>query len=600
MNILLSFILFLTVVGNVQSRNVKFSIITFGKKATVTIPALNKTTDLQPNIFHNAIQTGLVIGCPDTEFEYSYHIDGKEEPGVSVRKLPAGQTTTYNELVGRPETISKLKGMGYPADQEWTRSYGKTELFDDSYIPTVIIDNTNVPKYFTSPYDFGKKDEKTKITLDGITFILKETIFTDKKVETAQKSRYNDKVQFKVKLNDGHKLYKRKSLKFRASGAEDPSFLGESLYADLAKTIGNPVHDKIFARVYLKDGTPIGLYLMIEVTSSKSFIKTQFYGDEITGKVTVPPTGLGFPLDAGMGSDFIPGGSFEKFKHDEGETNERVIRLADAMAAVDVNNEQSVQQFHKEWLDLDIFFKALAMEYLTGHWDSYWMFQTNYVMYDAPEESTDKTFRFYFLDQDFDLTFGVSLPSAINSFGDDFVNQSYKTLVDRTWTISEYDGPTRAAIDKFLKGGITTKMFENHLIDIVKHVFNPVALGRRIDEYIDRYSKEIEWDYQQPRLHIANDPVKTRYVWTVNDYYENLDSTPKVTVRWGLKQYVEARAKAVAQEFGFEWDATPIEPKPKPINTADNPSNVVSGAISLKASLIMTTLTTLLIGLLLI
>ncbi|ORX43450.1 hypothetical protein BCR32DRAFT_298677 [Anaeromyces robustus] len=582
-------ILLLSIIGQVFGRIVTFSLISFGNQVSVTFQG--KTLEMKPiDDFSNVF--AVSTNCPDEDIQYSYTVDGTTEGFQRV--LKKGELQTYNEFFEREETIKPLIGMGYPDDKpQWTRSIGKTNLFDDSYIPTVIIDNES-REFFVSGNDTW--------TLGRFTIILKDEVFSETNVPTKAQNRYQDKFQFRIKLEN--KIHKRRVFKFR-SNPNDPVFIRQSLYADALSAVGNPVHNQIIVRVYLKDGTPIGLYLMIEVTSSKSFIKTQFYGDEATEKVNVPSTGLGYPLDAGMGSDFIPGGNFVKFKADEGESNERVIRLADAMAAVDVNDEQSVQKFHKEWLDLDIFFKALALEYLTGHWDSYWMFQTNFVMYDAPEESTPNTYRFYFLDQDFDLTFGVSLPSAINTFGDDFPNQSYKTLVNRSWSISEYDGPTRAAIDKFLNGGITTTMFENHLIDIVKHVFNPVALGRRIDQYVERYSKEIEWDYQQPRLHIASDPEKTRYVWAINDYYENLDSTPKLTCRWGLKQYIEARAQAVANEFQFQWDTTPIEPKAKVIakgNNADN-SNVVSGSISIKpfkTSLIMVTLTTILIGLLFI
>ncbi|OUM65610.1 hypothetical protein PIROE2DRAFT_67186 [Piromyces sp. E2] len=195
-------------------------------------------------------------------------------------------------------------------------------------------------------------------------------------------------------------------------------------------------------------------------------------------------------------------------------------------------------------------------------------------MYDAPEESTANTFKYYFIDQDFDLTFGIGLSSKINTFGEEFPSQSYKTLVDRSWSIEKYDGPNREAIDLFLRGGVTTQMFENHLIDIVKHVFNPVALGRRIDEYVSRYGPEIEWDYTSERLHIGADPNKTRYVWNVNDFYENIDNVGKESTKWGLKQWIEMRAQAVAEEFNFEWDKVPLEPVEKKIVANDKQYDV--------------------------
>jgi len=506
--------------------------------------------------------------------------------------------TTYNELVGRPETINKLKGMGYPADQDWTRSYGKTELFDDSYIPTVVIDNSNVPNYFTSPYDFGKSEEKTKVPLKSITFILKETIFTDNNVNTAQKSRYNDKVQFKIKLNDGHKLYKRKSLKFRATGAEDPSYLGESLYADLAKTIGNPVHEKIFARVYLTDGTPIGLYNVIDVTSSNSFLKAEFNGD-VKGKNNKDQKEVGAVFEC-HSSDFVEGMSCDNkkvikdpkekeekedkyTKEEEEQDKKKLAALVSAMDKVDVNNEKSVKEFSEQWLDLDTFFKALCLEYLCGHWDSYWEYSarrrkraeeeeeddgddeevvekentlknrqnsgevnkpTNFVLYQDPRTSTENTFKFFFIDQDFDQTFGVGKKVC----GPEC---SYKELIA--------NHQVRAAKLFLQEGTLTRKMFENHLKSIVQHAFNPVALGRRIEEYERRYTPEIEWDFNDGTYHNREDrdspnrnaSHNNNRVITYSDHKNGLEA---------LKNYVETRAKTVTKDLDFEWDTTPMEP----------------------------------------
>jgi len=439
--------------------------------------------------------------------------------------------------------------MGYPEDKPlWNRSIGKTATFDDSYIPTVIIDEGSRDFFITGNDTW---------TLTRFTLVLQDEVFTEENVPTKAQNRYQDKFQWRIKLEK--KIHKRKVFKFRAS-AQDPTFLRQPLYGDMVAAVGNPVHNQVIVRVYLSDGTPIGLYLMIEVTSSKSFIKTQFYGDEETGKVNVPETGLGFPLDCSTGADFVLGGPFYAFQYSEAENNEKIRYLTEAMHNLDVTDEEEVKKFSREWFDLDVFFRALAFEYLTGDWDSYWMLTTNFVMYDAPEESTEKTFKYYFIDQDFDLTFGIGLSSKVNLYGEAFPAQSYKTLVDRTWSVEKYDAANREAIDIFLRGGVTKTMFENHLIDIVKHVFNPVALGRRISEYDRRYRSEIEWDYTIERLHIGADPNKTRYVWTINDYYENLESTPKSSVKWGLKQWIRTRAQAVAEEFGFEWDAEPLDP----------------------------------------
>jgi len=564
-------ILSLIIIKNVFGRIVNFSLLTFGNEVTVTFG----NTTLPMNRVDNFSSVHSVSSiCPDEEFRYYYTVDGETE-GFK-RKLEVDTLTTHIEFFKRKDTIRPLKGMGYPPDKpQWTRSIGKTDVFDDSYIPTIIVDEGS-RDYFITGNDTW--------TLGRFTMVLKDEIFTEENVPSKAQNRFEDKFQWRVRLQK--KIHKRKVFKFRANSV-DPAFFRQNLYGDMAAAVGNPVHNQVICRVYLGDGTPIGLYTMIEVTSSKSFIKTQFYGNELTEKVKAPET-LGFPLDCSTGADFRIGSTFSAFQYSKGENNEKIKFLTDAMHKVDVKNEASVKKFSKEWFDLDVFFRALALEYLTGNWDSYWMLTTNFVMYDDPEESTKNTFKYYFIDQDFDLTFGLNILENINTWGVKFPYQSYKTLVNRKWNIDQYDGPNREAIDLFLRGGVTTQMFENHLIDIVKHVFNPVAAGRRINEYVRRYSSEVEWDYGLERLHIHNNPNKTTYTWNMVDFRENLEKTPKENTPWGLKQWISMRANAVANEFKFEWDQVPLDPVEKIISlkNEENTANLVNsnsesdGAIS--------------------
>jgi len=543
--LIFSTILLFTIIGNIYGRVINFRLLAFANKVTVSYEG--KTVEMIRVDNYSSVFGASAI-CPDDEFEYTYTVDGV--PEGFVRTLEKNTLTTHNEFFGRKDTIMKLKGMGYPEDKPlWNRSIGKTALFDDSYIPTVIIDEGSRDFFITGNDTW---------TLGRFTLVLKDEIFTEENVPTKAQNRYQDKFQWRVKLVN--KIHKRRVFKFRAS-TDDPTFFRQPLYGDMVAAIGNPVHNQVICRTYLSDGTPIGLYLMIEVTSSKSFIKSQFYGDAQTQKVNVPEdTGLGYILDCSTGADFKKGGPFSAFQYSVGEDNKKIEYLTNAMHELDVNDEEAVKKFSREWFDLDVFFRALAMEYLTGDWDSYWMQTTNFVMYDAPEESTSTTYKFYFIDQDFDLTFGIGLSDKVNLYGDAFPSQSYKTLVDREWKITEEDTVNREAIDMFLRGGYTTTMFENHLIDIVKHVFNPVAAGRRIEEYVRRYTDEVEWDYNIDRLHIASDPLRERYVWNMNDYYENLGDTQKVSVEWGLKQWITMRATAVASEFNFKWDEEPLDP----------------------------------------
>jgi len=74
---------------------------------------------------------------------------------------------THNELIGRATTIYDMPEFGYPNTDPWTRSIGRTELFDPDYVPTVIIDTDE--NYFVDPNWSGE--------FNKVIFILKDNVF---------------------------------------------------------------------------------------------------------------------------------------------------------------------------------------------------------------------------------------------------------------------------------------------------------------------------------------------------------------------------------------------------------------------------------------
>jgi len=95
---------------------------------------------------------------------YKYICGGEED----VERTLYGETT-HNELFGRALTSYKIPEFSYPDSEPWGRSIGRTELFNPSYVPIVIIDTDK--EFFVNAT--GGKFNK-------ITFILKDNVFTFK------------------------------------------------------------------------------------------------------------------------------------------------------------------------------------------------------------------------------------------------------------------------------------------------------------------------------------------------------------------------------------------------------------------------------------
>lgn len=479
-----------------------------------------------------------------TGTKYHYVSDIGEEPFEREFKGEL-KDRTYNDFFNREYTVKELFQFGFPESKKWSHSIGKQELFDDTYIPTIVIDGG---------LNFFQTAPRNTVTVPRMTFFLKDSVHYFTQVPLSCKNRNEDKFQVRFGLqnnSEGKNPLKRNILKLRAS-SEDPAFMRQLIYSDILHAIGNPTHESVTCRVY-SDGVGIGVYILQEDVSTKSFVRSAFHGNEKTGKINVKK--LGSPLDCSTGADFQLDDNYSAFQPLEGEDNKKIVGLIQAMNNVDPNNESAIKEFSEKWFDLDVFLKALAVEYLAGHWDSYWYYTTNFVMYDYPDESTSSTTKYYFVDQDFDLTWGCGLSDTMNRYGKDFPKQSYKNDVNRTWNIGSEDGPHRYAVDKFLTGSVTKDMFEKYLIAIVKHIFNPVAMRAKVEAYKERIRPELVWEYSIPKQY--NSLNSKKYSFNIEDFDTGIEEGGRRHA-WGIMDWTQMRADAVAQEFQFQYDSVPL------------------------------------------
>jgi len=363
-------------------------------------------------------------------------------------------------------------------------------------------------------------------------------------------------------------------LKFRPS-SYDPVFFRQILYTDIAHAIGNPAHESVTARVYTSDGTGIGLYVLQEDCTTESFIKTAFYGNAEDG--TIRPYTKSVIYDCSTGADF----NYEDpnwlgaFQNDTYDLKEELLEMTRQIHILDINNAEDIKNLDENWLELDTLLRALALEYLAGHWDSYWFLTTNFITY-HPAEETEGTkwnyskYKYYFIDQDFDQTWGIGMGQQLDPLN--FPKKSYKEFIGLDWAHlnnDSFDSHTRVIVDKLIGCASTDKdakcttksYFESHLKSIVQHIFNPVALGGRIDAYKERLRPEVVWDTEEVvRQHVG---TKKLYDFKVSDFDGNIESGNYLgsLVFWGLKDWIKERADSVCKEFGFEYDKVALTPE---------------------------------------
>jgi len=534
------YILIVLIVTYATARTVKFGLVAFGTKAEVNING-EKHAMTHPNTKDPYYTLDLKVD--DSDITYKYVVDGTEEE--FERTLPQKETTTHNEFFGRKDTIKELPEFNHPDKGSWKRSIGKTQLFDDSYIPTVHIYGTNANNTFTNA---------SASVVKRVAFILKDDVIIVKNPALYTKNRNWDKFQFRLVMNyntgDTTGVYGRYVLKFRDNN-EDPTFFRQKLYSDIMDTIGAPTIQSVFARVYVNN-IPVGLYVIQEEAASESFVRAAFHGDNKGNFLLTDYSELGHPLDCATGSDFeyVPGSRYSSFKpyNSTRYDNSRIINLAKAFDALDATNDDEIEKFNKEWFDIDTFFKAIAMQYLTGHWDSYWFYSTNFAVYDDPTESTESTNKFYFICQDWDGTFGLNISPVYTRYADEeFTSISYKRYVNIEWGVDTNDAPHRYAIDKLLSNPKLQARFEEILTDIVKYIMNPTDFNKRLDAFVERFRDEVEFTFNVTPWRKGTEDIK----WTMDDFERNINYRGRHGASYGLKEFVYKRASFINKEFNL-------------------------------------------------
>jgi len=198
-------------------------------------------------------------------------------------------------------------------------------------------------------------------------------------------ARSNEKVGFNIKLDS--KLLGRKNIRLRPDDG-DKSHLRSKLACDIANRMGVPSIQATYARLYMNDEF-WGLYVLLDSLKT-SWIKNTFNpsGDEVTTFFQCKDKGMDFEIDS--------------YKYCYNANDDYDTTILERFVE-EVNNCETAAEL-EEIMDVEVFLKYMAFEWLIGSFDHFLVNGHNFYLY---KRETDG--KWLIVEHDYDNTFGAGV-----------------------------------------------------------------------------------------------------------------------------------------------------------------------------------------------
>ncbi|KAG0262514.1 hypothetical protein BG011_010097 [Mortierella polycephala] len=499
----------------------------FGVMIDDKVTKLQTTKDIYP------LWSAKIAGV-DGPLEYQYvHLNkgGKVVKEQGTRKLPADAVHTPNDFFDRFDTISELPPLPQVFDNNMHQN---SAFFRDGYIGSLFVEGDQKAWKYTNKggVDWDPKPMKVQVQYIGANENIK--IGNATLQLSGGGTRAYSKLPYKLKFPKTNRLLDLSSLKLR-SAERDATMIREMLFVDILNSLGVPVQQASYVRLYFNE-EPVGLYVGMEEIK-KHWIK----------KVLHPKSGdkskLGslWKMDSCCGSaaslewlgpttKSYPVSHYKNFALGQNSKDDIMKDLIQLMADLKDYDPKKVKDPIAYWeqrIDLDVFLRSMAMEHLAGSWDGYWRAASNYQMYNDPV-----TGKWMWIPIDFDDTFGTYYGGKV---------ESYRNMPKK----SKKGFETPLVYKLIIETPEINARFEKILKDTVQYVFKPQALMPRIDAYKKMIYHEVEWDRSLPR--ISNGRSEE---FTIKDLSDGIVGGTKTA--WTVKSWIEARTKQIEKDMNIK------------------------------------------------
>jgi len=176
----------------------------------------------------------------------------------------------------------------------------------------------------------------------------------------------------------------------------------------------------------------------------------------------------------------------------------------------------------------------MALEFLAYGIDNYWMVQGNYFIF--KDVARDM---WYFIDSDFDVTFGHGSP-------DKCLNTNLNN-----YALIKNKGNSRPPIDYIKSVPSNNAYLEDVVKTIIKNVFNINMAGPRIDSFAELIRVDAFWDFGLERVNTYTEKELKEKIYNESDFEREIASTTNSKKPYPIKSWILQRSKSVASQYNM-------------------------------------------------
>jgi len=498
----------------------------------------------------------------NTPVEYHYSLKTSSKTEEEKFTIKATSSETLIEFFDRSITVKKHPLL--PKIYETPSTVKQSKLYDDTQVATVLItgNESDIKKLHSDP-----ENEELKANVK----VIYVNPYTIKKFNSAkfsisgQSTTEAKKLSYKLtglKDDQDKELFGRSAIKIRAEHM-DPSFLREKIYGDILNSLGVPTIQNNFIRLYINK-KPIGLFDITDDIKSGHFLKNTFNGgekyavDNHVFKADYYPDGgcwgdLGYHGTSSRMYDIYYYKGETKNADSEDMVKDHLIPF--------LNDSSKYPSTGKLNFDVKSFLKQMAVEYVAGGMDNYWLRPGNFFIFKDVARN-----QWSFIDCDFHYSLGLSG----NYDTDKLINYSIK---DYPKYNDQINTTSRPLLDNIRKISSNESFFMDVFKNLVKYTFNVHALGPRIDSLAELIREDAYWDFKLPKANTLKGANDYGYTAKTFDAQVKNTSIPSGTTElFPLKYWIIKRSEMLAKQLGVSVPSSAVK------SSLGNYSNVAANA----------------------